>query len=84
VRLTLRPDAKLGWLVADVVRHLNAEGLITASTNFGILTNSATLKSKLDKVLGPTRALGSVFRFQVELALEGRRSNEPFAGRNDR
>jgi hypothetical protein len=39
-------------VVADVVRHLKALDLGNISSDFGILTNSATSKSNLDKELG--------------------------------
>jgi len=38
-------------MVADVIRHLSAVDLAAVSTDFGILTNSATQKSNLDRAL---------------------------------
>jgi hypothetical protein len=48
-------------MVADVVRHLNAVGLAAVSTDFGIPTNSTTLKFNLDKALGDKKVTYGFF-----------------------
>jgi hypothetical protein len=48
----LRHNLKIGFgLVAEVVRLLKAPDLVNFSSDFGILTNSATLEANRDRAL---------------------------------